>query len=583
MKKHSNKEDETITNLMGLGNHSARKSYYPELASKLDELEQEKNRYKWLFENAQHGIFQARLDGIMVTANPAIVKICGYASATDFCSKVTDLESLLFCCADAYADFRYHLAQYGKVFGFETLLLCADGQCVHVSINALLKKNPGEHPTIEAFVQDITERKKSQDKLKQLNEALEERVVSRTQELVSLNDKLWQEISDRERIQKELKVAKEVAEEANKSKDKYLAAASHDLLQPMNAARLLISALRERSLHKQDSHLVERVHLALENAEDLLTDLLDISKLDQNAVQPDISCFRLNQLLQSMVGEFQPVADDKNIQLTSQSSSIVVKSDSRLLLRIIRNFISNAIRYTDNGKVLVGCRRVSGFVSIQVWDTGAGIPDDKLQDIFKEFNQLDCHSSKDRQGVGLGLAIVERIAKMLGHKLSVRSVPGKGSMFSVDVPIINEPRTFSTPAFDVLHYDKLNDLSILVIDNEDTILVSMDALLGQWGCNVITASSGEEAVELCVDESFLPDVILADYHLDNQLLGTDAIQDVRDRFGSNIPGIILSAERSSESQQLFSRLGLPLINKPVKPGKLRALITHVTAEGNASS
>ena len=435
MKKHSDTPDQTVTNLIGLGNHSARKSYYPELVSKIDELEAEKNRYKWLFENAQHGIFQVLLDGGVLTANPAIVKICGYRDSEQFCEKVQQLESLLFCCADAYADFRYHLVQYGRVFGFETLFLRADGQCVHVSINALLKQSEGAAPTIEAFVQDITERKKTQDKLKRLNEELEERVASRTQELVSLNDKLWQEISEREQIQKELKVAKEVAEAANKSKDKYLAAASHDLLQPMNAARLLIAALRERALQEQDAHLVERVHLALENAEDLLTDLLDISKLDQNAVNPDISDFRIDQLISSMVGEFQPVAENKGLQLRGLRSSAMVRSDSRLLLRIIRNFISNAIRYTDQGRVLVGCRRQGDILSIQVWDTGTGIPEDKQSEIFKEFQQLECHTAKDRQGVGLGLAIVERIANMLEHPLRVRSVAGKGSVFSIEVPL----------------------------------------------------------------------------------------------------------------------------------------------------
>ncbi|KXJ57203.1 NahK/ErcS family hybrid sensor histidine kinase/response regulator [Neptuniibacter pectenicola] len=579
MKKHSNAaNDETLTNLMGLGNHSVRKSYYSELVSKLDELEQEKNRYKWLFENAQHGIFQAQLDGGMLNANPAIVNICGYTSADHFCNTITDLESLLFCCVDAYEDFRYSLVQSGKVSGFETIFLRADGQCIHVSINALLKDHLGEHehPTIEAFIKDITERKKTEVQLKQLNEVLEQRVTSRTQELVSLNNQLWQEISDRERAQKELQVAKDAAEEANKGKDKYLAAASHDLLQPMNAARLLISALRERSLPQQDAHLVERVHMALENAEDLLTDLLDISKLDQNAVTLDVSRFRLDHLLHSMVSEFQPVADDKGIDLKSQPSSVVVMSDSRLLLRIIRNLISNAIRYTATGKVLVGCRRKEGVVSIQVLDTGIGIPDDKLDAIFKEFNQLDSPNARDRQGVGLGLAIVDRIATILDHKLTVSSIEGRGSMFTVEVPLVEQlPDSPELVAINTPQVNMLNELSILVIDNEENILVSMDALLSQWGCRIITALSADEALILCQDEAFVPDVILADFHLDNHALGTEAIALIRDYFGLSIPAVILTADRSSECGQLFKAMALPVINKPVKPSKLRALLTHL--------
>lgn len=576
MKKHSDSSDQTVTSLIGLGNHSARKSYYPELVSKLDELEAEKNRYKWLFENALHGIFQAELDGGVISANTAIVKICGYPSSEIFCNKIAHLESLLFCCADAYADFRYSLVQYGKVFGFETLFLRSDGQCVHVSINALLKDSEGAKPTIEAFVQDITERKKTQDKLKQLNEELEERVASRTQELVSLNDKLWQEISEREQIQKELKVAKEAAEDANKSKDKYLAAASHDLLQPMNAARLLIAALRERELHEKDSHLVERVHLALENAEDLLTDLLDISKLDQNAVNPDISEFRIEQLLASMVGEFQPVAEDKGLLLRSHPCSVTIRSDSRLLLRIIRNFISNAIRYTDEGRVVVGCRRKGDVLSIQVWDTGTGIPEDKQKEVFKEFQQLECHTAKDRQGVGLGLAIVERIASMLSHELLVQSVHGKGSMFSVEVPIVDQPVSLPAMApFELQLPDQLSDLVVMVIDNEENILASMSALLGQWGCYVLTASSASEAIEVCQKLSLVPEVMLADFHLDHDKLGTDAILSLRSHFELDIPAIMLTADRSSECRQMFRDLGFPVINKPVKPGKLRALLTHI--------
>lgn len=576
MKKRFNNQSQTVESLIGLGNHSSRKNYHSELATKIDELEREKNRYKWLFENALHGIFQAKLDEGIISANPAMVQLCGYDSEDRFLQRITQLDSLLFCCADAYSDFRYQLAQYGRVFNFETLFLKEDGQCLHVSVSAISKDPDGNGPIIEGFVKDITARIKSQDRLKQLNEELEDRVANRTKELVSLNDKLLQEISEREQIQKELKIAKDLAEEANKSKDKYLAAASHDLLQPMNAARLLIAALRERSLQTQDAHLVERVHLALENAEDLLTDLLDISKLDQNAVQPDISDFRINQLLLSMVNEFETIAENKNIRLKLAECSAAVTSDSRLLLRIIRNFISNAIRYTNEGSVLVGCRRKGRMLSIQVWDTGLGIPEEKQQLVFKEFQQLENKSAKDRQGVGLGLAIVERIAHMLGHRLVVKSVPDKGSMFAVEVPLVEQlPLEVAVQQFNQFGSDQLSNLVVLVIDNEENIQASMEALLTQWGCFVITASSLSEALEKCTDEYIVPELILADYHLDYDLLGTDAIDGLREHFGLDIPAVILTADRSSECRQLFESKGLSLINKPVKPGKLRALITHL--------
>ncbi|RVU31160.1 NahK/ErcS family hybrid sensor histidine kinase/response regulator [Neptunomonas marina] len=576
MKKHSDNPDQAFANLIGLGNHSARKSYYSELVGKLDELEAEKNRYEWLFENAQQGILQVALDGGILLANPAMVQLCGYPDATTFCRDITQLESRLFSCTDAYEEFRYQLVQSGKVFCFETLFRRYNGECVHVSINALLRHADKEQPTIEAFVQDITERKKTQARLEELNEELEERVASRTRELVKLNDQLWQEISERELAQRELKVAKEAAEEANHSKDKYLAAASHDLLQPMNAARLLIAALRERPLAQQDGQLVERVHLALENAEDLLTDLLDISKLDQNAVQPDISEFRVSQLIRSMVGEFSPVAEDKGLTISACDSQAVVRSDSRLLLRIIRNFISNAIRYTERGRVLVGCRRRADTLSIQVWDTGTGIPQEKQDDIFKEFQQLECHTMKERQGVGLGLAIVDRIAKMLDHPIEVSSVAGKGSMFAIDVPLAqNQAPSMLISSFSMPVQDRLQGLPVLVIDNEENILASMQALLSQWGCNVVTAASAAEALEACRHQDVAPEVILADYHLDHGKVGTDAIVWLREQFGLALPAAVLTADRSADCRAEFKRLALPVLNKPVKPSKLRALLTHL--------
>lgn len=574
MKKPSN-STEMFANLIGLGNQSARKSYYSELVNKVAELEREKDRYKWLFENAQHGIFQAHLDAGIVAANAAVVNLCGYQSAEEFCEKVSQLESLLFCCADGYSDFRYQMAQFGRVIDFETLFLRSDGQCVHVSISAVSKEPEGEYPLIEVFVKDITERKKNQDRLKQINEELEERVNHRTQELLALNGQLQQEIEERELIQQQLKVAKDSAEQANSSKDKYLAAASHDLLQPMNAARLLIAALMERSLEEQDAHLVNRVHLALENAEDLLTDLLDISKLDQNAVKPDISEFRIDRLLESMVNEFQPVAESKGLELRLSGSGAAVKSDSRLLLRIIRNFISNAIRYTDTGKVLVGCRRKGDLLSIQVWDTGIGIPEEKQKMIFKEFQQLQNPVAKDRQGVGLGLAIVERIAVMLGHSIQIRSQLHKGSAFSITVPLVDKIKPMSSVSMtDLIPVNQLTNLAVLVVDNEEAIQASMSALLRQWGCFVLTASNCVQALQACDEQGVIPEVVLADYHLDHGLLGTDAITDIRKHFGLDIPAVIVTADRSSECMQQFQAADLPVINKPVKPGKLRALLTH---------
>ncbi len=414
--------------------------------------------------------------------------------------------------------------------------------------------------------------------LEQLNEELEVRVQERTQELQAVNAQLRQEIAERQQIEKQLKQAKEAAEEANRNKDKYFAAASHDLLQPMNAARLLVSALRERTLAPADEGLVERVHLALENAEDLINDLLDISRLDQNAITPDLSSMHLNALLHSLDAEFQPVAQVKKLKLNILPTSLAVCSDSRLLMRILRNLISNAIRYTPEGKITVGCRRTSEHVLIQVWDTGDGIPADQLEMIFKEFQQLDQHRGKNRQGLGLGLAIVDRIARMLGHPVQVASVERQGSCFSVRVPRAHfQPRvpTSLPPASFRPSGDVLFQRSVLVIDNEESILVSMEALLQQWGCQLICAPDLEEALALCEDEEFEPEVILADFHLHDNRTGTEAIAALRQHYQREIPAIVLTADRNSEQRKRFNDANLPVLNKPVKPGKLRALIQHL--------
>lgn len=564
----------TVESLLGLGGQSARKSYYPELADKLEELERERNRYKSIFEHAQHGIFQARLDDGLSAANPALAKICGYTDPQHICQQVTNFAIDLLYHTDEYPTLLEKLRLYGKLFGYETEFRRRDGSRVSVSMNVLLKQDE-QGAMIEAFVQDITERKKAEAKLKQLNEELEQRVEERTHDLVSLNGKLVQEISERSAIEKELKVAKEAAEAANRSKDKYLAAASHDLLQPLNAARLLVSTLRERELEESNGHLVERIHLALEGAEELLTDLLDISRLDQNAVQPDIMSFPLSYLFNALQVEFQPLAKETGIDLHLVETGIGVTSDTRLLMRILRNFMSNAFRYTGSGKILLGVRRRGDKVSIQVWDTGPGIPENRLQDIFREFQQLEEQQKGGKKGVGLGLAIVERIAQMLNHRICVLSNQGKGTMFSVEVPI-SRARFQPVARQSVTDYNSaMQGQKLLVIDNEENILVSMQALLEQWNCEVSVAASEAQAIQLCIDNRLKPDLIVADFHLDGNATGVEAITGLRKHLREDVPAMIITADRSQESRRLFREHQLPVLNKPVKPGKLRALLNHL--------
>ncbi|MCF5724336.1 hybrid sensor histidine kinase/response regulator [Pseudomonas syringae] len=407
-----------------------------------------------------------------------------------------------------------------------------------------------------------------------LNDELEQRVAARTDELLEANLNLQQEIAQREQIEHDLRDARDAAQAANRSKDKYLAAASHDLLQPLNAARLLIATLRERQLPEVEQVLVERTHQALEGAEDLLTDLLDISRLDQAAVKPDVALYRLDEVFAPLVSEFQSVAQAAGLNLRVHLGGYAVRTDLRLLTRILRNFLSNACRYTDEGCVLLGARRRGQQLRLEVWDTGRGIAADRLDAIFLEFNQLDVGRAADRKGVGLGLAIVERIAEILGYPIAVRSWPGRGSMFSIEVPLSDEmPLPISQlPALPTTG-NPLPGRRLLVIDNEVSILESMQALLSQWGCEVLIATDQAAAMEALQGRA--PELILADYHLDHGVVGCAVVKHLREHFGSKIPAVIITADRTDQCRRALRRLEAPMLNKPVKPGKLRAVLSQL--------
>lgn len=337
---------------------------------------------------------------------------------------------------------------------------------------------------------------------------------------------------------------------------------------------MLISTLRERELPSAEHNLVERSHLALEGAEDLLADLLDISKLDQAAIKPDVDVYRLEELLMPLASEFDSVATANGLRLRAHIADCAVRTDFRLLTRILRNFLSNACRYTERGGVLLGARRRGAFVELQVWDSGRGIAADQLDKIFLEFSQLEVGRAAERKGVGLGLAIVERIARMLGYPVQVRSQPGRGSVFSIRVPLAEARPRHQVPvvAQPVLG-NPLPGRRLLVIDNEIDILHSMVALLGQWGCEVITALDLPEALQRL--EGRAPEAILADFHLDHGVLGCQVIQQLRNEFSRPIPALIISADRSDACRRDLQSLGAPLLNKPVKPGKLRAVLSQL--------
>ncbi|PAU89383.1 hybrid sensor histidine kinase/response regulator [Pseudomonas sp. WN033] len=572
MPKRSDQRGDVLTGLLGLGSHSSRKNYYPELLIRLEELEAERNRYKWLFENAALGIFQASLERGLLAANPSMAKLLGYPTVDDVVQAYPSLaEGFFIGGREEFQSIRKTLLLNGELTGYETQLLREDGRAIDVRMSLLLKPD-AEESVVEAFVADITERKQAQAAMQRLNDELEQRVQERTRELEALNDHLRHEIIERERVQWELRDARDAAEQANRSKDRYLAAASHDLLQPLNAARLLLATLRERSLEAAEAQLVERSHSALESTEDLLTDLLDIARLDQSSVKPEWGDYALADIVDPLVDEFRAVADVAGLQLRSRPGNWAVRTDYRLLSRILRNLLSNAIRYTDQGRVLIGCRLWGSRLSIQVWDTGRGIPADKFDEIFQEFNQLQGARAGQRKGVGLGLAIVERITNLLDTRITLRSIEGRGSMFAVDVPLARMAPATPQVAPGLIEQlsTPLQGRRLLVIDNEPIILDSMRDLLGQWGAQVYLALDAASSLEVLGDD--MPDVILVDYHLDEGRTGDEAVSLLREHFQRPIPAIMITADRSEHCQQTLRELGIPVLNKPVKAGKLRAML-----------
>lgn len=427
------------------------------------------------------------------------------------------------------------------------------------------------------LIRDITDRRKTALALEQAYDNLERRVKERTAALTGLNSQLRQEISERAAVEARLRDAKMDAERANLSKTKFLAAVSHDLLQPLNAARLFTSSLLEHSFGPKAEGLVRSVSTSLDDVENLLGTLVDISKLDAGVIKPDIMAFDLRDLLNNIAREFRQMALAEGLTLDFVPSSAIVESDSQLLARILRNFLTNAIRYTGTGRILLGCRRHREHVLLQVWDTGPGIPEDKLTEIFQEFKRIRPAGSQPDKGLGLGLAIVDKISRMLGHEVTVSSIQGKGSVFSVKVPVgqLLPKRPTADDDRAVSNHGGLGGARIWVIDNDHAICQGMQTLLEGWDCQVVSAVSLED-LERQVDPAKCPvDLILADYHLDNDENGVDVVAEINGRRQRPAPVVMITANYTNELKQHIRELGHVLMNKPVKPLKLRSALNHL--------
>jgi Na+/proline symporter/signal transduction histidine kinase len=413
---------------------------------------------------------------------------------------------------------------------------------------------------------DITASVAAAEALERANEGLERRVRERTRELEHLNA--------------ELADAKSTADDANLSKTRFLAAASHDILQPLNAARLYVTSLLERRGDGEEARLIGNVDASLEAVEDIIAALLEISRLDSGALNPDISAFRIDDALAPLALDFAPLAQAKGIDLIFVPCSLAVRSDRRLLRRLLQNLVSNAVKYTRTGRVLVGCRRRSAHLTIDVYDTGIGIPPHQQRAVFFEFHRLE-QGAKEARGLGLGLSIVERIARVLDHPLHLQSEAGRGSHFSVTVPMAPAAAHRILAAEARVDHGRIGE-TVLCLDNDGTVLDGMTTLLRGWGCNVLAASDLARAVAAGHAAGKPPSGLLVDYHLDRGN-GIDAVIALRAQFGPDLPAALITADRSPEVREAAHAAGIAVLNKPLKPAALRAVMSQWAARRLAAA
>ena len=366
--------------------------------------------------------------------------------------------------------------------------------------------------------------------------------------------------------------------QATQAKSQFLAAASHDLRQPLHALSLFIDALKGSDTELERKNIFPRIELSLDALRKLFDALLDVSRLDAGVVKPDICHFDIAELLKTLSEEFSPSANEKKLKLKVYSRKLVVKTDRLLLERILRNLISNAIRFTESGGILLSARIREDKISLQVWDTGIGIPQESKDDVFVEFHQLH-NTHRDRmQGLGLGLAIVKRLCELLDHPLELISKQNKGTVFNILMPIGDAELMISADTSKITYSWDLTGRCIVVIDDERDILHAMDTLLSRWGCRVVIAESLQDAIDGLNKNKLTPDLILSDLRLKGDINGIEVINSLRNQFGLNIEGILITGETSPEQIKISKESSYKVLQKPVKPMILRSVINHYLSE-----
>ncbi len=436
------------------------------------------------------------------------------------------------------------------------------------------------------------------DRLKRINKALMDRVERATdqqhnafslfQTALYLEGQVKQRTDELSATMRSLELSnvefarqKEISENANLSKTRFLAAASHDVLQPLHAAQLVASTLAEVQESEEGSRLVEQLERSLDTMHELLQTLLDISRLDAGVVVPVFESVCVQSLVESLFSDFRPIAEKKGLRLRAQVANVYVWSDRKMLRRALQNLISNGLHYTTNGGVLVGTRLRGEQIILEIVDTGCGIPPDQEEHIFEEFHRGAIPRNSDGRrntGLGLGLSIVRRLVGALGHSLDFVSTEGRGTRFRLSAAATTETSS-ETEAKPVPTPDQVSEAltgtRVLLIENEPNVVEAMTGLLSLWGCEMKVAPACNEAIAQIAD--WTPDVIIADQHLDRGGLGTEIIRIIQGKFDRPLPAIVVTADWSEAVLAKSGDIGVEVMHKPIKPAQLRALICHLVA------
>ncbi len=370
----------------------------------------------------------------------------------------------------------------------------------------------------------------------------------------------------------ELRMRKDEAERANLAKSRFLAAASHDLRQPMHALGLFVSELAQQRLSPQSRQIVERIATSAEAMENLLDSLLDISRLDAGVLNPSMRAFDPRKVIDRITAGQRAAAEHRGLRLHVRPAPYWVRSDPVLFERILINLVSNAIRYTPAGTVMIACRRRGDRLRLEVRDSGVGIVDEAQDIIFQEFIQLENAERARDKGLGLGLAIVRRLADLLGHRLELRSAPGRGSVFAIELPIA-EPDTEAAQADEARALGDLRDLRVALVDGDALAREGMEGLLTSWGCKVRSAETAEALLDLLASGPWVPELLITDLRLRGPINGLELIARARAAApGRNLPAFLVSGDTGAAALERAQAAGVALLHKPVRPARLRALM-----------